>query len=296
MKRVVLILSIFVFSLSQLMSQVLVNPGFENWTDSTHAVGWNSVNQNLVVTSIASLRRTTDKYSGNYAGKLITKTIALISQTIPGFANLGNLDLTNQEVSGGIPCTGTPTKVKGYFKYSPVSGDTMLIAALLYKYNSSTQTSEQIGYGMLMSDIAVNSYTNFEFDITYDQPGIVPDTMDIILLSSANETMHDGSTLFIDDISVDITPNNIQEKSDIKFTVTPNPASDFLYINTKNITSQNSNVVIYNVAGQIVYNNSFSTNQLKINLSDFQEGVYFVKISGNDIHKIEKLIIKHKNE
>jgi hypothetical protein len=300
MKKIILLFTFMALIGTNLQSQVLINSGFENWTDSTHATGWNSLNQTIGVPPFAvylqSLKRTTDKRSGNYAAKLTTKTIAIISQTIPGFVNLGNVDLASQEISGGIPCTGMPTKLSGYYKFSPSGGDTMLIAVILYKYNTTTQQSEEIGYGVFMNNTATPTYTYFENMITYDVPNVAPDTMDIIMISSATETPHDGSTLYVDDLVLDVSPLSINENSSFKLTVSPNPANDIINVNLKNVGTDPNNVIIYNLAGQMVYNSSFTSSQFKINVANLNEGIYFIKISNNNTHKIKKFIVKHNNE
>jgi len=291
-----LVLTLIFSKLNYAQTQI-PNAGFENWTDSSHAVGWNSLNEVIgnppIVIYLQSLKRTTDKYSGNYAARLQTVYYPLIQTTVPGFANLGNLDLTSQEISGGIPINAKPSRIKGWYKYNSVSGDTMLIAAILYKYNSTNGISEEIGYATFMTNTSVSNYTKFEIDFTYDV-NVTPDTIDVILISSASESPKNGSRLIVDDIELDYTPQSVQNISSLpNISIYPNPASD--YFKVLNNTSGETKVSVYNIAGQKVISTSFNAMQHKINTENFKEGVYFVHINNQSGDKIFKLVIKHSD-
>ncbi len=282
MKKIFTLLVITLTFTVQLFSQVVPNGGFETWTDANTANSWNSVN----FLTIHSLQRTTDLHGGTYAAKLQTQS--LLGQVIPGIASLGVIDIINQSVSGGIGFTSKPVSMKGYFKYSPVGNDSMLIAVLLTR--NSGGVKDTIGGGFFSVKTAVNSYTQFTLPIYYNQNVVGnPDTVNVILLSSAALPLGVGSTLFVDDLVFDYS-TEIKENQMIDYKIFPNPAQDFVNINCKN--SNNNQVLIYNITGQIVYNNTFATSQFKINTSDFKEGIYFVKIS----NKIQKLIVKHNND
>lgn len=282
MKKIFTLYVIIMVFTTQLFSQTIPNSGFETWIDANTANSWNSVN----LLTIHSLQRTTDKYSGTYAAKVQTQSF--LGQTIPGIASLGNIDIANQSVSGGIPFTSKPVSLKGYFKYTPVGNDSMLIAVLLTRTLGGIK--DTIGGGVFSVKTAVSNYTQFNMPIYYDQSIIGnPDTVNIILLSSAAIPFGVGSSLFVDELVFDYS-TDIKEVQSIEYKVFPNPAQDVVNINCKN--SNNNQVLIYNITGQVVYNNMFNTSQFKINTSDFKEGIYFIKIS----NKIQKLIVKHNND
>jgi hypothetical protein len=67
----------------------------------------------------------------------------------------------------------------------------------------------------------------------------------------------------------------------------PNPSTDgFMYLN-KNLT--NENVVIYDMLGNNI--KSFLINGNKIDLTDLQNGIYFIQISNNRSYFKQKIII-----
>ena len=282
MKKTFIFLLIAMAFTTHMYSQSIPNAGFENWVDANNANNWNSVN----LLTIHSLQRTTDKYSGTYAAKISTQSF--LGQTIPGIASLGNIDIANQAVSGGVPFTSKPISLKGYFKYTPVGNDSMLIAVILTR--NSGGVKDTIGGGIFSVKTAVNNYTQFTLPIYYDQSiSGNPDTLNIVLLSSAAMPFGVGTTLFVDDLTFDYS-TEIKEVQAVDYKIFPNPAQDVVNISCKN---SNSNLVlIYNITGQVVYNNSFNSPQFKINTADFKEGIYFVKIGS----KIQKLIVKHNND
>lgn len=74
------------------------------------------------------------------------------------------------------------------------------------------------------------------------------------------------------------------------FEISPNPANDFVNINFEN--ELNSKVEILDIKGVIKYqNNSNQEKSLNINISDFENGLYFVTIISNGVNKTQKLII-----
>ena len=75
-------------------------------------------------------------------------------------------------------------------------------------------------------------------------------------------------------------------KNDIN--IFPNPVKDILTI--ENI--ENSKIMIYDISGKTVYLKQTNNNNEKINLSEFNRGVYFITISNNE-EIITKKIVKN---
>lgn len=105
MKKILLLLSMGIFSLSTVLAQNIGNPGFEQW-NSSRPVGWTTSiagTLNITVPVLGNLpiplslnfgSQTTDAHSGNYALKLKANGIDLSSYgmpsfTLPGIAQLG---------------------------------------------------------------------------------------------------------------------------------------------------------------------------------------------------------------
>jgi hypothetical protein len=69
----------------------------------------------------------------------------------------------------------------------------------------------------------------------------------------------------------------------------PNPASDMISIfSMENIRE----ISIYNNLGQLVYNESLDNNYLTVNTSDYENGIYIVRVRTEKGIKLNKLLIK----
>ena len=75
------------------------------------------------------------------------------------------------------------------------------------------------------------------------------------------------------------------------FNMYPNPAHDILNIKLNNIT--NANVSIYDIQGKLVLNRSVLQEQnVQLNVSDLQSGLYFVKLNIGSQELVKKLVIE----
>jgi len=93
-----------------------------------------------------------------------------------------------------------------------------------------------------------------------------------------------------------ITVNDIDEtfikevKNRYSFKIYPNPADDKLTIEIENPGNEEFLLEIINYAGVVVYSEPFIHGQM-INISEFADGIYLVRLTGNDIYIIKKIII-----
>jgi len=83
---------------------------------------------------------------------------------------------------------------------------------------------------------------------------------------------------------------SINENANLNVKIYPNPTNGIFNIYLNNST-ENTNVAIYNVVGnKVVEYNNVTENNLKINIKDFSNGVYFIKINSNNNEIISKII------
>ena len=94
-----------------------------------------------------------------------------------------------------------------------------------------------------------------------------------------------GIFIYNDDIA------GIADETIDGLSVYPNPASDFVKINTENASLQN--VAIFDITGKEVMNLNLSENNANINVSSLDNGIYLMKITdANNHHQAVKLVIK----
>ncbi len=83
--------------------------------------------------------------------------------------------------------------------------------------------------------------------------------------------------------------NNISTPD--RFSVFPNPASEFITINYKKKENEILTLNIYNSLGVLVSKGSLNHDKEKIEISNLNNGIYFVEIKSNDFRQVEKLIV-----
>jgi hypothetical protein len=109
---------------------------------------------------------------------------------------------------------------------------------------------------------------------------------------SCETTSFTNAKLFLTNKS-SITLNNKDFDKSQKQIVYPNPTSDFLYIDLEN---NQAKVSIFNTIGQEVYASNqevlFNKNQIKIDVSNLKEGIYFLNLEEGQYKSVIKFVKK----
>lgn len=74
------------------------------------------------------------------------------------------------------------------------------------------------------------------------------------------------------------TTIGVAEQSTDKLTLSPNPATNTIYI--QGITSFNETLSVYRADGALVFSQDVSSSNLSLDLSEFSPGLYIVHIAG----------------
>jgi len=69
----------------------------------------------------------------------------------------------------------------------------------------------------------------------------------------------------------------------------PNPASEFISVQTTHMISR---LMIFNIKGQLIYHESSNTQQLKLEISEFESGLYLIKVETDKGVFSDQLMIK----
>ncbi len=105
-----------------------------------------------------------------------------------------------------------------------------------------------------------------------------------------------GNNLFIDNVSV-ASPEAVDEGflGSSYVSIFPNPATGKFTIDIRNEASVN-NIKVINLTGQSVYNkditNTASTNSFEIDLSNQPKGIYLVKVTGEGVVMVGKVVLR----
>lgn len=137
----------------------------------------------------------------------ITSNMNSLAQLMATFVN----EDINDYIDGGVALNGlVPGQLTGQYKYTSAtgSGDNGGILMLGTKYNTNTHRREVVGAGYTTSLTDTSTYTAFNIEyrpmseIIPTQPMIDPDSLVIILFSSANNQRQQGSILYLDNLQL----------------------------------------------------------------------------------------------
>lgn len=291
MKKITFIL--FIAWLNSGLAQTTVpNGGFETWSDEYNAESWDGFNYSGTWLNFHTFTRSDDAHTGNYAAQVENVNDELLG-LIPGVAFTGTFDfdpLTYEYTfQMGIPITGRPTSLNGYFKYTPVGGDTMFIVVGMFKWNEQEMDLDSIGGGIYYTGNTVGIYTNFHIPIQYYSNDDA-DTM-YIMMAPSTDTYHEGSKLLVDDLTLSYNPSGVENDISESYLLFPNPASDLVFLEAAN----DSGALFYTISditGISVLSGKIDT--APIDVSYLREGLYFLRVSNsNNQVSTQKIIVRH---
>lgn len=101
-----------------------------------------------------------------------------------------------------------------------------------------------------------------------------------------------GNSTYIDNINV-MSDLSIGENDQVHFSLYPNPTKGVSTLAISNQLDENSKVIITNQLGQVVQeipSSALLSNEITINLSSFQRGVYFVTVYTDDLSTTKRIV------
>jgi hypothetical protein len=123
------------------------------------------------------------------------ETLGSSGNYIPGGLFIGQA--SDQGITGGVPFNESPDSVKGYAKYNILPGD----SAFLYVFFKLA--GNPIGVSFTNFTGSQNSYVQFESNIMWFGPPVMPDTMAVAIISSSPETsVNAGNYIILDNLSL----------------------------------------------------------------------------------------------
>jgi len=290
MKLKSIIFSCFLMAGPVLQGQsVIPNPGFENWTSFGSyfdPTGWDTPNEELMFIpplGITVVSQSTDHHgTGNFSVKLETKYFSLFQLDVPGFMTCGKftVDLVTGTyiLSGGVPVTDLPTHLKGFFKFFPMGGDSCVVGIGLTKTTGSIK--DTIGLGSFSTKDTITDWTPFSAWIDYINPG-VPDSMNIIAMSTAQEIMTIGTTLYIDDLYLDYTVGLDKKDQSAGISVYNDQETRRLMIFIEFTKPVFTRIRLFNMTGQEVSGldaGLVENDRKTIAYAGLREGIYILEI------------------
>jgi len=294
--KVYLLVAIFtIVSLRSTCQTQIPNGDFENWTTFSKCSELDSLDNFLSVDQSAyyeildelnfsyctpnpSTLKSTNEYTGTYA-LLMTPT------PIPNSTNFTSnvvvlttsIDLDNT----GMPFTGRPTKLVGYYKFTKAGTDT--VGIMLGGY--SDVTSEDIFYGEFTAKTTTSAYTRFEIDLEYYSTAS-PTGLDLIItVSNTAGNGSDGTELLIDNLVFEYnTPT-----STVNYAPT-SPINVYATQNNIHFSDDVSEIHIVDMIGSEKITHGSKTNA--VNTSFLNTGLYIVTYKYNEAYFSKKIVLE----
>ena len=187
-------------------------------------------------------------------------------------ATLANEDV-NDYITGGLALGDfRPGRLSGNYKYhSAVSGDNGGVLLLGTRYNTVTHRREVVGGGLNLTLTDTNVFTPFEAEYRPlnewipGSPNLSPDSLIILLFSSAGTNRQQGSYLCLDNLMLWSAPDTVWR--------------------TVTATSNNDDW------GSVIGGGTYPDSTLVTLTAEPSEGYHFVEWNDSDTHAVRQIMV-----
>jgi hypothetical protein len=269
------------------------NNGFENWTDMGNYEipdQWGTINPATSHLNIYTVTKWYPGSPGNWFMKITSKNYGM--NVLNGIAVYGEIDPSNLQPISGYPYTLRPGRFTGQWQHMIWGESQGSVCATLTKWNSANNKRDTIAIAYEeLFDMAMQ-WEAFSVDFDYLSSSD-PDSCMIVLKSSGDEP-EVNDYLWVDDLAFEdfVGTNEHPKNNHIK--VYPLPSSDLINIELSNENSTIKRIEILDVSGKILNTyelNYISTKEkLSLNINALDNGIYFLKMSGDDFVYSRKII------
>jgi len=288
-KKLLFILAVtFAFSAK---AQNIPNAGFESWTPGfgyDDPNSWGTLNALSILGMPISVTKSTERHGGSFSAKVETmSTIDSSGQETPspGFMFIGSVNIFQETGVFGTSFTARPDSLVGWVKCTTVNGDNSGIVLTLTKWDATSLTQEEIGFGGYITTSSSSTFYRFSVPIEYSSEN-TPDSLSVIVISSL-EDGEIGSAIWVDDLSLIYNTSSIGELNGTSFEVFPNPVNDELSISSKTVDKMevysSTGILIDHIVIDLGLIYTYDTKKLA-------NGLYLVK---NSKGELKRFIVQH---
>lgn len=285
-----------------LRAQEIPGYNFENWSagDTLAPDGWQCHGTNS--NGFHAVSKSTDHYQGSFS-------VRLAVHINPGVDTIGG-NLESKQAGGheglnpAYPVSSAHTSLTGFYKYTPVAGDSAQIIAPLFK----TGYNNPLGYGNILAMAAGNAGATSVF-IPFSVPfnyfaSQVPDSgyitispfREIDFNTGGKLVPHGNSVLYIDALNYDTyLTTGIDSKADFttNFSLYPTAGYGDLQVNFETAVADFTTIKVYDLNAREI-KNLFSgllnsgIQEFNFNLNDVPNGNYLMVVATAKGYRAEK--------
>ena len=293
-----------------LLSQIIENPGFENWETTTgpneEPNDWSSIQtgtpDNLAGVAPQVMFKSTDAHSGEFSLRLknafvfgiVANGVVTNGRALLNFdPELANVHTDQSDSKWYTICETRPDSIVGYFKYSPTDDDVTVIQALLHTGDGAMPDSDSTSWIGLAKFTSLNEeiteWTRFSAPFEYFAEGN-PDYI-LFNISSGNAfEAVEGSEGWYDDFELVYNPVGIDENLANTLLSVYSIDRNIVIDLSKFGAGEKFDLEIYAVNGQLIIADSMISGN--INEWTMEEsGVYICKLQSKDGLRLTKKIV-----
>ena len=141
-----------------------------------------------------------------------------------------------------------------------------------------------IGYNVYKNGILIaENTTELSHNITADDMNIIS------VVALYEDEMTSVPVVELDGAGIGVVETTTSENT---FNIYPNPAKDFVKVSIAD--GQHTTVKIYNTLGMLVETRlaTSATNEIEINVSEYNPGIYFINISNEEYNVTKKIVVE----
>ncbi|MCX6185546.1 MAG: T9SS type A sorting domain-containing protein [Bacteroidetes bacterium] len=290
---------LLICAINSLFAQTIPNASFENWTFKNSKFydpdGWGTLNPMTSPANLITCNKGTASPAPNAGiSYLMLSSKSLSGQTLGAIAVSGTFDPLTEDFGGGFAINSKPSKLNGKWQYMAQGADQGAVAIILTKQNATTGMKDTIAMGGQLLQGMAMSWASFSIDINYFS-NAMPDSCLIIFLASGGNPVA-GSYLYIDDLSFSGNTSVSEISNFSSYDVYPNPVKEKLNLEINLKQNTLVQVEVMDIQGKQIKAQDFAMNkgenQVSIDLSDVQKGIYFVRMTADGESLSQKLVVE----
>ena len=278
----------FALFISTIALAQIPNSSFENILSGGHTSNWNPQQLAIIVfidsngvahhdslSSTSTYFISNDAHTGTKAIQLNNIFDYTASSTFVGQMTVADDTDAYSSFANSITLTQQPDEFSFYYKFNQVGNDTAFAHVDIFD-----SLGMLIGDATILIPNAASTYTKASANINYRVSVSIANLAMIEVATAAPNTQaHFRTTFLVDDFSLNRTTGVNEISADNSVQLFPNPSSSKIYIQSN---SSINKIEISNSVGQLVRNISLNNHQTTIDVSNFDNGIYFLKIFNAD--------------